>query len=95
VGADLGEPVNLVLLGGVAMGFLVASLLFLRFWRDTRDRLFLLFALSFALEGVNRAVLALSPSPSEGQPFFYVVRFITFLLIIGAIVDKNMNERAR
>ena len=30
--------------GTVAMGCAVAGLFFLRFWRDARDRLFLLFA---------------------------------------------------
>ena len=33
--------------GAISMGFLVAAVFFLRFWRDTRDELFLAFALSF------------------------------------------------
>ena len=32
------------LLGAIAMGCAVASLFFFRFWRNTRDRFFLLFA---------------------------------------------------
>ena len=46
------------LLGTISMGFAVAALLFLRFWRSSHDRLFLFFAASFAIESVNRAVFA-------------------------------------
>ena len=41
--------------GAIAMCFAIAGLFFLRFWRDTRDRLFLLFALSFWLQAMTRA----------------------------------------
>ena len=71
------------------MASFVAGLFFLRFWRETKDRLFLAFAVSFLIEGVNRTALALSERPNEGAPFFYVVRLLAFLLILGAIVDKN------
>jgi uncharacterized membrane protein HdeD (DUF308 family) len=85
---------NLFLLGFVAMGCFVAGLFFLRFWRETKDRLFLAFAVSFFVEGVNRTVLALSPAPQEGAPFFYLVRLSTFLIILVAVVDKNRAARA-
>lgn len=84
---------NLLVLGAVATLSLVAALFFLRFWRETRDRLYLFFAASFALEGLNRAALATRPDPSEGEPVFYLVRFFAFLLIIVAIVDKNTTSR--
>jgi uncharacterized membrane protein HdeD (DUF308 family) len=88
----LGEAMdrlNPVLLGAIAMASLVAGLFFLRFWRQGRDPFFLLFALSFFVEGVNRIVLALSPKPHEGSPAIYLVRLASFLLIIGAIIAKN------
>jgi len=37
--------------GAVTMGFAIASAFFLRFWRRTGDRLFLVFALAFWLLG--------------------------------------------
>ena len=70
----------------------VAGLFFLRFWRDTRDRLFLYFAISFLVEGVNRAALGMSADPNEGRPFFYFVRLLSFLLILIAIVQKNLSK---
>ena len=35
--------------GAVTFGFFVAALFFLRFWRTTRDELFIAFAVAFAL----------------------------------------------
>ena len=80
---------NLVALGGIAMAALVAGLFFLRFWRETRDRLFLFFGLAFFVEALNRVALALSARPSEGDLIFYVVRLCSFLLIIVGFLDKN------
>ena len=86
---------NLALLGAIAMASLVAALFFLRFWKDTRDRFFLFFSISFFIEGLNRFALAMSSDPNEGRPFFYFVRFLSFLLIIIAIADKNLSAKPR
>jgi hypothetical protein len=80
---------SVMILGAVAMANLVAGLFFLRFWQQSRDRFFMLFASSFFLEAVNRAALALSPHPNDGSPIFYCVRLLAFLLILAAIADKN------
>jgi hypothetical protein len=42
------------LAGAVTFGFLVSALFFLRFWRSTRDGLFMAFALAFGLLGLSR-----------------------------------------
>jgi len=84
---------DLILLGAIAMACLVAALFFLRFWRQTRDRLFLFFALSFFVEGVNRVVLGLAGQSNEAQPFFYLVRLFSFVLIVIAILDKNRKSK--
>jgi uncharacterized membrane protein HdeD (DUF308 family) len=85
---------DVMLLGAISMASLVAGLFFLRFWRDTRDRFFLFFAVSFVIEGVNRAALALTSDPNEGRPFFYFVRFLSYLLIFIAILYKNQKNDA-
>ena len=61
------DPLSAVLPGMVSMGSLTAGVFFLRFWRDTRDRLFLAFGVAFTVEGLNRVALALTPDPSEAQ----------------------------
>ena len=79
-----------MLLSAISMASLVAAMFFLRFWKKTRDKFFLWFAVSFAIEGINRAALGLSQDPNEGQPFFYIIRFLSYLLIVIAIVSKNL-----
>jgi uncharacterized membrane protein HdeD (DUF308 family) len=83
------EPWSFLMLGAIAMGCFVAGLLFLRFWRDGRDRFFLLFALSFFVEGFSRVLLALSTRPNEGSPWLYGIRLAAYLLILWAIFEKN------
>lgn len=85
---------NLFLLGAITMASLIIGLFFLRFWKDTRDRFFLFFAVSFLVEGLNRAALSLTANPNEDQPFFYFVRFLSFILILIAIVQKNLTRSA-
>lgn len=79
-----------VLLGAIAMASLAIGLFFLRFWHETRDRFFLLFALSFFVEGLNRLALALSERPNEGRPAIYCIRLTAYALILVAIVNKNL-----
>jgi hypothetical protein len=85
---------NEIMIGGIATASLVAALFFLRFWRSTGDRFFLLFALSFFIEGANRVVLYLSVGPNEAEPMYYAVRLVAYGLILFAIIDKNRSARA-
>ena len=77
------------LMGAIAMASGVAALFFLRFWRDTGDRLFGIFALAILLLGATRFGLALSNEPVEDRTWWYWVRLVAFLLILLAIADKN------
>lgn len=81
--------INSFLLGVIAMSSLTAGVFFLRFWRDTRDSLFLAFAVAFLIEALNRTASLLLVQPNEGTPWIYIVRLFAFLLILGAIVNKN------
>ena len=83
------DRLNLVMLGGIAVACFAIGLFFLRFWSQGRDRFFLLFALSFFVEGGNRVVLALLPRPHEGSPAIYLIRLLAFSLILAAITMKN------
>lgn len=82
-----------MLTGAIAVGWLVAGLFFFRFWRQTRDRFFLFFALSFWIEGANRFVLSRQAGPGEDDPVYYLIRLLAYALIIAAIVDKNRSRR--
>jgi hypothetical protein len=82
-----------VLMGAVAMASFVASLFFLRFWRQTRDNFFLLFAIAFALDALSRLALGASHPSDETEPFFFVARLVMFAIIILAIIQKNRPSR--
>jgi uncharacterized membrane protein HdeD (DUF308 family) len=79
--------------GMIVMGYAVAGLFFLRFWHDTHDRLFLLFAIAFWLFGVQRLLLSLVNVEAENEVLFYALRLLGFLLIIWGVVDKNRVRR--
>lgn len=78
--------------GGLIFGYLVAALFFFRFWRRTRDGLFMAFGLAFVLMAVNQLALALLPVPQEESHYIYVIRISAFLLILGAIINKNIGK---
>jgi uncharacterized membrane protein HdeD (DUF308 family) len=82
------------LLGVIATSSLTAGIFFLKFWRQTRDSLFLAFALAFVVEGLNRCALLFLEKPNEGSPYIYIVRLLAFLLILGAILHKNYGRSA-
>ncbi|RDI58582.1 DUF5985 family protein [Microvirga subterranea] len=75
--------------GMITMGFLVAGLLFLRFWTRTRDMLFAAFAAAFVLLAANQALVALIDAPREERSWIYLLRIAAFGLIIAAIAWKN------
>ncbi len=83
--------INGFLLGVIATASVTAGIFFLRYWRDTRDQLFLAFAVAFLIEGCNRTAMLLLQQPNEGRPWVYLVRFFAFLLILAGIVNKNRN----
>ena len=86
--------INDFLAGAVAMGFAIAALMFLKFWRRTREGLFLAFAGSFFLLSLNHAMLSLSQVPLEERSTLYIVRLAAFLLIIGALWHHNRGRRS-
>lgn len=75
--------------GALTMSFLVAGLFFLRFWKRTRDNLFVAFALAFWLLGLTQALLALSDIPVEERSWLYLLRLAAFALILASIWRKN------
>jgi hypothetical protein len=78
--------------GMIAMGFTVCAVFFLRFWRRTRDSLFLVFSIAFLLLALNQALTTLLGLPLEERSWLYLLRLAAFLIIIGAIVRKNIGK---
>lgn len=83
-----------VFLGGTLFAsYVVVALFFFRFWRESRDRLFAIFAGAFLLLALQRVLLATEVAVVEDQTWYYVIRLLAFLLMLGAILDKNRGGR--
>lgn len=79
--------------GVITLGFLTTGLFFVKFWRRTKDGLFLAFAVAFALLAANAAIPVLLNVPSENQSYIYLLRLAAFVLIIAAVLRKNFGRR--
>ena len=86
-------PVASVFAGAIAALSVVAALFFLRFWLRTRDRLFAAFAAAFVLMAANQAAPLLLGIPDEMLGGAYLLRLAAFLLIIWAVLSKNLKRR--
>lgn len=75
--------------GAITMGFLIAGFFFLRFWKRTREGLFLAFAAAFWLLGLGQALLAFTDIPVEERSWLYLLRLAAFSLILFSIWRKN------
>lgn len=76
--------------GATTLASFAVATFFLRYWRETRDRLLLVFALAFALFGVNRIALSALDQDAEARTWVYALRAAAFLAITFAVIDKNM-----
>jgi peptidoglycan/LPS O-acetylase OafA/YrhL len=81
--------------GLITMGFVVAAGFFARFWRKTADRLFLAFAIAFVLLALNQALAQWLGAADERVGYTYLLRVLGFVLILAAIVDKNLAQSGR
>jgi hypothetical protein len=75
--------------GAICLAYLTAALFFLKFWKETHDRLFAMFSIAFAVLAVNRALLVLLREVHEAHSWLYFVRLLAFVLILLAVLDKN------
>lgn len=75
--------------GAVTAVSLAVGLFFLRYWRTTRDRLFLMFCAAFWLLAFNW-LLAAFGGPFAGRA--YIFRFLAFVVIAVAVLDKNRRQ---
>ena len=90
-----GIQLNLVLQGGLTISAWLVGLFFLRFWKTTRDRLFLFFCAAFWLLAINWLSLAIVNWVPETRHQAYIVRLFAFAAIIVGIVDKNRRDKRR
>lgn len=85
------EGVPEFLSGALMMGFAALGCFFYEFYRRTRDRLFLFFAISFVLLAFERIVI-IAIMPNEIHFAVYSVRLLAFLSLAYAIWDRNLRK---
>ena len=85
--------VNDFLAGAIVMGFAIAALMFVRFWKRTREGLFLAFSGSFLLLSATQALLTLGNFHDEERSWLYLLRLAAFLLILFARGWQNWGRR--
>jgi len=83
-----------LLSGALLLSYLIAGAYFFRFWQRIGDRLFLHFAVAFWLVALNQLVTSIPNVSDETAGYEYLLRVLGFVLIIIAIVDKNLYRRA-
>ena len=80
--------------GMIACGCTIAGFFFLRFWKRTHDRLFVMFASAFWLLAFERLAHAvLYQLRGESHVAIFTLRLVAFTVIAAAIIDKNRSER--
>lgn len=79
--------------GAIAATSLVAAVFFLRFWRESRDRLFAMFSGGFLAFTINYVALAVVRPDDETRHLVYIVRLLAFGLILAGVIDKNTRAR--
>lgn len=89
-------------LSGIAMAtFAFSGLFFLKFWRASKDRFFLMFSIACGLISLERLVAyfvvgtreALWSPAVESSSWVYVIRMAAFIAIIIAFWEKNRPQR--
>lgn len=86
----LAHPIaDVFLLGFIAACSLVAAVFFLKYWRDARDPLFLAFAGFFGIQGIVTSALLELSHPNEGSIWMFLMRLLSVLWVLGAILWKN------
>jgi Na+-translocating ferredoxin:NAD+ oxidoreductase RnfA subunit len=74
----------------LTLGYLVAAACFLRAWQKTAERLFLALASAFMLFALNDIIRpAIATFVLEPGGFIYALRILGFVVIVGALVDRN------
>ena len=81
--------------GAVSLGYLIAGMFFLRYWRKTRDSLFFRFGLAFGFFSISQILTSMLGPVDERTGYAYGLRILGFVVILVAIVEKNRSRSTR
>lgn len=75
--------------GATMMAEAGVSLFFLKYWKETKDRLFFYFALSFCIMAISQLIVCIAKDSGEYAPIGYGIRASAFVLLLLGIFEKN------
>jgi len=78
--------------GALTFAYFVAAIHFLRFWRRTTDALFGYFAIAFWLFSLNQLTSSVPIVSNETDGYEYLLRASGFILILVAIIQRNLRR---
>jgi len=84
---------DIFLLGFITACSLASAIFFLRFWRSSKDPLFLAFVLFFVVQIFRESYTVSLTRPNVGALWLFLLRFVAVLAILAAIVRKNFWDR--
>jgi uncharacterized membrane protein YfhO len=73
-----------------AAGFFVAALFFFKFWKRTKDALFANFGVAFVLFALSQVTSLAFDGPNDDKTWVYLLRLVAFVMLLIAIVGKNL-----
>ena len=75
--------------GAITLACFAIGIKFLKYWRLSRDRFFVWFAIAFWMFGTGWILRVFLPDIGEHGYLVFVPRVLGFVLILIAILDKN------
>ncbi len=79
--------------GAIMLAEIGIGVFFLRFWRDSNDRLFVYFAFAFMTLALSQILVLLFGDNGEFAFCGYFVRLLAFTSIIIGIIEKNLPKK--
>jgi hypothetical protein len=79
--------------GVIACGYLVVAGVFFVLWRRKEDPLDRALAAAFLLFALNQVLAAAIVTPTEPTSLIYALRILGFVVILGALLDRNPVKR--
>ncbi len=76
--------------GATMMAEVGVALYFFKFWKETADKLFLLFSCAFLILALSQKVVLFFGDQGEYAPYSYYMRLGAFILILLGILGKNI-----
>jgi Family of unknown function (DUF5985) len=88
----INDAVRIWMQGAIAMGYLIVACFFLRFWKETHERLFIFFTTGFAVLALHRTLFALCYDMHQWDELTFALRLAGYSIILGGIIERRLRR---